>query len=225
MPQLKNQEHKLRRFCEHLPAEYAGPALPAIFQCRSFLRTAFLFGLFAALCAGSSSAQTIRVRPAASRIQPNLVLTGSLSLSVSAPTVNFTLTHGGAATGTPDVTITSSWSNLTGVAITYNVYGYFSSSTAALTNTSSATYVIPSSAVHALVGGANSNVTSDTTFSTATPFSGASGLDLITVGNLLNLLGTGSFSNTLTLKIDLSSQPNLPAGTYTGTLNITAQAI
>lgn len=225
MSQRKGSQQKAMRFCRHLLSAYAGPVLLANFQCGPAFRTCFLLGFLALLCASSGSAQVIRVRPSASRIQPNLVLTGSLSLSVSPSTVNFNLTPGGVAVGSPAVTITGSWANLTGLLVTYNVYGYFASSTAALTNTSNATYVIPSSSVSALIGGTYSNVTAYTPFSQTTPLSGASGLDFVNQSNLLNLGANGSIVTTLNLKIDLSSQPKLPAGTYTGVINITAQAI
>jgi len=64
--------------------------------------------------------------------------------------------------------------------------------------------------------------TSYTAFTQAGPF-GAAGasLQLITTGSLLSL--GGSRTDTLSLKIDLTSLPQLPAATYTGTLYLQAQ--
>ena len=58
------------------------------------------------------------------------------------------------------------------------------------------------------------------------PFSGASGLELASLnGGLIQFLQNGSTNNTLSLQIDLTTLPQLPAGTYTGILNIAAQAM
>jgi hypothetical protein len=181
------------------------------------------------LAAGSflqGFSQVLRVRtPMPMRPRPSLVVLGSLSISASPSTVNFTLAPQSSASGSSAISITTGWSLLTGTTITLNTFGYFSSPTAALTNTDESTYSIPPSSVLGVVGGSGSNVSSYTAFSQATPFSGASGLNLATQTFSTAVATSGNATNTLSLQINLDSQPQLPAGSYTGTLNIVAQAM
>jgi hypothetical protein len=159
------------------------------------------------------------------RPRPSLVLLGSLSIDVSPSTVNFTLVPQATASGSSAISLTTGWNLLSGTAITLNTFGYFSSTTAALINTADSTYAIPPSSVLGIVGGAGSNVVSYTAFAQGTPFSGASGLNLATQTFSTAIATSGNVIDTLSLQIDLGSQPQLPAGSYTGTLNIIAQAM
>jgi hypothetical protein len=113
---------------------------------------------------------------------------------------------------------------LTGTTIALNTYGYFSSASAALTNAVNPTYTIPSSSVLGMVGGTGSDAASFTAFAQPTPFSGASGLEFATQNFGAAVAATSSVQNTLSLEINLGSQPQLPAGSYAGTLTIVAQA-
>jgi hypothetical protein len=172
------------------------------------------------------SAQALRVRATPTpRPLPNLILGGTLSMTASPAIVNFALVSGGPASGDSTVVLTTGWTGVSGALIVLNVYGYFSSATQALTNTTNASFAIPSASVSAAVSGTNSNLTGFNPFNQITPFSIGSGLNLVALGSLLTLGSDGSFSNGLNLKIDLTSQPTLPAGTYTGTLNVVAQAL
>ena len=96
--------------------------------------------------------------------------------------------------------------------------GYFQNPAAAL---SSGTDAIPASAVHGRVTG--SGPTTAYTPFTQTGCTGGVG----TSGGSLELLesvltGTGSATATLSLRLDLTGRPVLPAGQYVGTLNIRA---
>lgn len=185
-----------------------------------------LFGALA-LFSACTHAQVLRVRPQRPvRPRSMLVLSGTLSVSVNPSSLAMTLSPQSLSAASPPVGITTTWANLTGVDIVLSLYGYFSSTTAALTNSGNASYTIPPSIVQGLVTGANSTATSYTSFSQTTPFSGASGLELSSInGALVQLLTNGSMTNTLTLQINLSTLPQLPAGSYSGTLNIAAQAL
>jgi hypothetical protein len=176
--------------------------------------------------AQKSQAQASRVHPLpVNRPRTMLILTGTLGATVSPASINFALSPAGVSVGSPPVTITTSWAGVSGALILLNVYGYFSSPTQALVNSVDSSFGIPPSSVLGLVSGANGIVPSYTAFNQITPFSGASGLNMVALGNLITIGANGSFTNGLTLEIDLTSQPTLPAGTYNGSLNIVVQAL
>lgn len=146
------------------------------------------------------------------------VVQSSLSISVSASNVNFNLVPGsGPTAGVPTVTVSTNWTLHPGGSPTLSLYGYFASSTAALSNGGGLN--IPSANVLAGVNGG-----APAAFNQTGPF-GAGGASL----QIYSLVITGvnknsSRNDTLDLYINLTSQPNLPAGTYTGLLNLQAQA-
>lgn len=139
----------------------------------------------------------------------------SLTVTLSANAVSFTLREGSATNaGNTAITAITTWSfNQT---MTLSVYAYFSSATSALTDGSGDN--IPSSAFQISDNGGAFNALNNTV-----PFGGPNaGLSLAHV-----LIGsrTGTRIDTMNFNINLSTVPNLPAGTYSGTLNIQAQAI
>ena len=103
---------------------------------------------------------------------------------------------------------------------------HFASATAALTGTGSSPATIPTSEV---LGQVTTGTPATYTAFTQTPATGALGtagasLVLFTQG----ITGTNraaSRNDNLNLQINLTSQPQLPADTYTGTLNLQAQAL
>jgi hypothetical protein len=116
------------------------------------------------------------------------------------------------------VTVTTAW-NVVGILTTMNLYGYFTSSTSALTDGRSTPDLIPSSAVFGKVS--TGVPTSYTAFTQTAPFGGAgAGLELLNATAFLSL--DGSRTDVLDLEINLSSLPKLPAGNYTGTLTLQA---
>lgn len=158
----------------------------------------------------SSGAQTINLTAS---------LAESLTLSLSANAVNFPLAAGSATNaGSTGITATTSWVLKPGrTAVT--VDAYFASAAAALTD--GAGNNIPSSAFKIADNlGASAALTNNVAF-------GAANAGL----RLRNTAITGANRNTtvtdaMTFNIDLSggTLPQLPAATYTGTLNIQAQA-
>lgn len=145
----------------------------------------------------------------------NAVLSESITVSAAPGLVNFALVGSGVSAGSAQVAIDTTWS-LSTARTNVAVYAYFTAPAAALTD--GAGNDIPSSAVSGSVNGGAMGA-----FTGASPFSGASA---ITIGS--QAVGVGSFnssrSDTLDLQIDTTGL-GLPAATYTGVLNIQAQAI
>lgn len=182
-------------------------------------------GLLCAFAA-TSAAQAIRLSKTVSK--PNLVcVLCSLTVAASPSSVSFSLIHGGTAAGSSSIAITTTLSGVSALGTLY-LYGYFASASAALTDGNSTPDLIPSSAVLGQVP-----TGSPTTF---TPFTqsgqlGTPGATLL-LFSTSSLLSTGCAPSTsscrvdnLSLEINLSSLPQLPAGTYTGTLILQAEAL
>jgi hypothetical protein len=166
------------------------------------------------LAASLASAQ---LNSGAQPITLNATLAESLSVNLSASTVNFTLTPGAAANaGSTNITATTTWVLKPG-RTAVGVYAYFASSAAALTD--GAGNNIPSSAFTIA-----DNAGAPTALTNTVVFGGANaGLQLATVA----ITGANKNSNrtdAMAFNINLSTLPQLPASTYTGTLNIQAQA-
>lgn len=139
----------------------------------------------------------------------------SISVSPGVGTVNFSLLPGAAVTGTPTVPITTSWNLKPAGGPTVRLYAYFDSSTVALTD---GTDNIPSADV---LGNFNSG--GFTALTQVGPVAGASLLlftEAIGGGNKIK-----TRTDNLDVQIDLTGLPSLPAGTYTGTMRIQAQAL
>jgi hypothetical protein len=142
-------------------------------------------------------------------------LNTSLTVVASPNTVNFALVPNGVANGNTAVTVTTFWAlhpSIGGVTL----YAYFSAATAALSNGAGAN--IASSRV---AGSANGGALA--TFTGNSPFAAGSSITLATwriLGNNRN----GTRQDTLGLQIDTTGLA-LPAGTYSGVLNIQAQAL
>jgi hypothetical protein len=156
----------------------------------------------------NSGAQTIAL---------NATLTESLTVSLSANTVNFTLAAGSAANaGSTNVTATTAWVLKSG-RTAVGVYAYFASAASALTD--GAGDNIPSSAFFISDnGGASTALTNSVAFGGAN-----AGLQLANVA--ITAANRNSTRNdVMAFNINLSTLGQLPANTYTGTLNIQAQA-
>jgi hypothetical protein len=168
------------------------------------------FASFASAQALNSGAQAIAI---------NATLTESLTLSLSANAVNFTLAAGSAANaGSTNITATTAWVLKPG-RTAVGVYAYFGSAAAALTD--GAGNNIPSSAFKiADNAGASTGLTATAPFGVAN-----AGLQLANVA-LTAANRASSRTDVMAFNIDLSTGtlPQLPAAIYTGTLNIQAQA-
>jgi hypothetical protein len=164
-----------------------------------------------------ASAQVIN--SGAQAISLNATLAESLTVNLSANSVNFTLTAGSATNaGSTNITATTAWVLKPG-RTNVTVDAYFASAAAALTD--GAGNNIPSSAFKISDnGGASTALTNTVAFGAAN-----AGLRLANVA----ITGANKNSNrtdVMSFNIDLSggTLPQLPAATYTGTLNIQAQA-
>jgi hypothetical protein len=167
----------------------------------------------AAVCQLNSNTASVALRA---------TLGESLTVAATPSTVAIPLVSGGTAAGTSPVAITTTWV-LNASRSTVTLVGYFSSATAALTNGATTPVNIPASEVLGQV--TTGTPTSFTAFTQTAPLGAAgAGLTLFTQG-LSGTNRTANRTDNLNLEINLASQPQLPAGTYTGTLNIQAQAL
>ncbi|HWH56192.1 MAG TPA: hypothetical protein VN682_01110 [Terriglobales bacterium] len=178
---------------------------------------AMLFAVSVASAQLNSGAQTIAL---------NANLAESLTLSLSANSVNFTLSAGSATNaGSANITATTKWVLKPG-RTAVGVYAYFASASAALTGTASGS-TIPSSAFSITDTGAGSGGagTSGALSNTVAFGVANSGLQMANV-SITGANKNASRTDQMAFNIDLSggTLPQLPADTYTGTLNIQAQA-
>jgi len=167
----------------------------------------------------SASLASAQLNSGAQTISLNANLAESLTLTLSANTVNFALSAGSATNaGSAGITATTAWTLAQG-RTAVGVYAYFTSATAALTD--GAGDNIPSSAFYIA-----DNAGTSTALTNTVAFGGANaGLRLANVA-ITNANRSGSRTDAMTFNINLSggTLPQLPANTYTGTLNIQAQA-
>jgi hypothetical protein len=149
----------------------------------------------------------------------------SLTVAATPSAVTFALVSGGTATGSAPVAMTTSWI-MKGSRSTVTLTGYFSSATAALTGTGSSPATIPTSEVLGQVTTGTPTAFTAFTQSPGTGGVGVSGASLVLLTQAIS--GTNrasSRSDNLNLEINLTSQPQLPADVYSGTLNLQAQAL
>jgi len=183
---------------------------------RTQLGTVATLALVAAMSVASARAQVLN--SGASSIALQAVLSQSVTLTLSGNAVNFNLVAGSANNpGSTSITATTTWTLKPNVG-SLNVYAFFSSSSAALTD--GAGNNIPSADFQISNNGGAFNALTNTV-----PFGGANaGLQLSTI-KILGNNKTGTHNDVMNFNINLSPLPNLPAGAYTGTLTIQAQAI
>lgn len=161
----------------------------------------------------------------ASTVTLTATLPESLTIAATPANVTFALTAGATTNGNAPVVITTNWV-LNGSRTSVTLTGWFSSATQAMAGTGSSPAYIPSSEIFGQV--TTGAPTSFTAF-TATTSGGALG-----VSGASLVLFTATVDSThrnitrtdnLNLQIQLAGQPQLPADTYTGTLNLQAQAL
>jgi hypothetical protein len=150
-----------------------------------------------------------------STVALNAVLAESLTVSATPGIVNFTLASTGTSTGSAPVAITTTWA-LGKTRTSVKVFAYFSGTTA-LTDGSGDN--IPTSNVLGAVG-----------VGAYAPFTGGSAVfnvNSIQVANqAIGAAGTFNSSRTDNLSLEIvTTGLALPAATYTGTLNVQAQAL
>ncbi len=176
------------------------------------------FGLAAiALVIFAPAAARAQLNSGPSTVSLSATLSESLTLSVAPNSVNFTLVPNGTANGNSAVSITTTWV-LARTRTTVSVYAYFISTTALTDGGTPANTVATSKFNGSVNGGAYSAFIGG-----SSPW-GANSILVYTK----TLGGAGTFNSshadTLGLQVDTTGL-SLPAGTYTGTLNIQAQAI
>ena len=165
---------------------------------------------------GVGSAQVLN--SGAQPIALNAVLKEAITLNLSANAVNFTLASGSASNpGSTSITATTSWT-LRPSRGSLNVYAFFSSSAAALTdglgdNIPSANFEI------------SNNGAPFAPLVNTVPFGGANAGLLLSSTRILGNNKTGTRTDVMDFNINLSTLPALTPGTYTGTLTIQVQAI
>ncbi len=183
----------------------------------TFLRVVILAVLVVGM-ASLASAQAIS--SVAQPIALNATLAESLTVNLSASAVNFTLTAGSATNaGSTNITATTAWVLKPGRTQVV-VDAYFANAAAALTD-GAAGDNIPSSAFFISDnGGASAALVNTVAFGAAN-----GGLALATVP-ITGANKNSSRTDNMAFNINLTggTLPQLPAATYTGTLNIQAQA-
>lgn len=171
------------------------------------------------LFAVPACAQAVRVD--APNLSPNAQVQ-TLTVSATPAFVNFNLISSGVASGSNAVEIITSWDkNSCPSTCTITLFAYFTNSGAALSGGSPAVN-IPSSAVLGQVP--TGTPTSYTPFTQSSPLGGGGSLQLFQQSYIKHE-ATTSRTDDLNLEIDLSGQPQMPAGTYTGTLYIEAESL
>lgn len=179
------------------------------------------FGRVAATCAlliNAAIVSSAQVRNSVAQpIALQATLTDSVSVNLSANAVNFSLSPGSANNpGSTSITATTTWLLRPNIGFV-STYAFFSSSASALTdgvgdNIPSADFQISNN------GGAYQAL------SNTVPFGGANAGLRLSSTLILGNNKRGSHQDVMNFNINLSSIPNLPPNTYTGTLTIQAQA-
>jgi hypothetical protein len=173
-------------------------------------------------CFGLSPQSFAQINSGAASVTLNATLAETLTISATPANVNFTLAAGSTSVGSAPVAITSNWV-LGPTRSTVKLYAWFATPTAALTDGASTPDNIPSSEV---LGQMTSGTpTTYTAFTQSNTIGSANGGLLLFTQSLSSSNRESSRSDNLTLEINLSSQPQLPAGNYTGLLNLQAQAL
>jgi len=204
------------------------PQLALRHRLRSFTLAALLCAMPLPVATQAIRVQSGLVRFRQLRLRPELVCALCyLTVSATPSSVNFTLTKGGVATASAPIVITTTLYGVSALS-SLTLYGYFSTSSAALTDGRATPDNIPSSDVLGEVPTGTPTSYTAFTQSDALGTAGAS-LQLFSTSSLLGLgcIPSTAFCRTdsLSLEITLASLPQLPAGTYTGTLILQAEAL
>lgn len=141
----------------------------------------------------------------------------TVTVSLNTNAVNFALAAGSATNpGSSAIVSTTTWSRI-GTGHNLTVYCYFANAAAALTGAGGN---IPSSALSISVNG-----TAYRALTFTEPTGGANAgrhiVNAVPIGNA----GTETDSTVFNMDLSTGTLPQLPPGTYTGTLNIRAQII
>jgi hypothetical protein len=178
---------------------------------------------FLAVLGGVTGMASAQITSSTASVALTATLSESLTVSATPGAVTFALVKSGVATGSAPVAITTTWNTST-VEGNLELDGYFSSASAALTYAGSPAVNIPSSAVLGQVTtGLPTSYTPFTQTGNVTSATASGALALFNVA-LSSANRAGTRTDNLGLEINLSSLPQIPAATYTGTLILQAQA-
>ncbi len=182
---------------------------PSHFRLLDFIPLLLVLSIFTAAPAHAQMNST------STGVALNANLATSLTVNASPGLVNFSLPPSGTANGSSAISINTSWTLSPSVgAVT--TYAYFTSGPAALSD--GAGDNIPSSKVTGSVNGGAFGA-----FTGASPFAAASSITLSST-RILGNNRSSTHADTLALTISTVGL-SLPAATYTGILNIQAQAL
>lgn len=182
-------------------------------------RLVLAFGLFtiaspAALCQLHSNTASVAL---------TANLAESLTVTATPNAVTFNLVAGGKSTGSAPVAITTTWA-LNSNRSTVTLTGYFSSAAAALTSGGASPANIPTSEVFGEVTTGTPTTYTAFTQSPRRNGLGVAGASLVLFTQAITKANRSSHrTDNLNLQINLAGNPQLPAGQYTGTLNLQAQ--
>jgi hypothetical protein len=179
-------------------------------------RVAFTLWFLLCLWSGEVFAQVVRVGK--SPVLPSTAGGGSVTVTAAPALLAFQLISGGVATADSSVVLATTWTGQSRLCA-LNLYGYFSSAGAALAG-GWPTVNIPSAAVLGRLSSGRAGAY--TPFTQSNPVAGAS---LLLFGELFLAGSNGSRTDTLSIQIDLTGLPQLPAGSYSGTLYLQAQML
>jgi len=151
----------------------------------------------------------------------NATTPSSLSISIpSGSSINFALVQGGIANGSVSAVVQTSWSVNPGKTGAISLYGYFSAPAAALSGTG---FTIPSSYVEGRM--LTGVPVAYAPFTQTNPVGPAGGSLLLFSETITGLNKSKIRSDNLDLRINLTTSPPVPQGTYNGTLRIQARAL
>jgi ABC-type uncharacterized transport system permease subunit len=165
---------------------------------------------------GETPGQAIRVGK--DQVLPTVTGGVSVTVTVSPALVMFQLISGGVAAADSSVVVATTWTGYCRLSA-LNLYGYFPAAGAALAGGRPTVY-IPAGAVLGQLS--TGSVRRYTPFTQSNPVAGAS---LLLFSELFLAGSNGSRTDTLSIQIDLTGSPQLPAGSYSGTLYLQAQML
>lgn len=179
----------------------------------------FALGVLALLFVGpSAGAQFLS---GLTNVTLNATTATSLTIAIpSGSSMNFALLQGGTANGSTAASITTSWNVNPGKVGTISLYGYFSTPSAALAGT---TYNIASSYVEGRM--TTGSAVTYTPFTQTNPVGPAGGSLLLFSETITGVNKNKTRTDNLDVRINLTTSPAVPTGTYTGTLRIQARAL
>lgn len=185
-------------------------------------RLASLLGGMACALLWAPAKVEAQLNSTTSTVTINATLPEVLTVTASPAVVAMTLVPGQASTTSTPVAINTAWT-LKSTRAAVVVYGWFASPSGALSDGAATPNLIPASAVYGQM--ASGMPTTYTAFTQSNTLGSASGgLELFSQ-TLSSANRTGSRSDNMYYKIDLTNLAQLPAGLYTGVLTLQAQAL